>query len=1302
MKVPSFARIIGILASLLFVASCGSSSSNSSPGSVVTPVPVESDGSGSGGDDDDDTGDTPTGETVSVATVIPDALSSTITDSGTTTSAAFGSRPIYTIDVSQLDNGEFDPTGFVMGNDFAFTISGGALRVTSPSGASSSNSRASENPDSDCVLQMSPGTILAGDSPSDFLIISQSCAIVADGSEIQPIVMTASAELEGSVESNDRGLWGGLVINGRAPINDCPEGTQGGTAACTAEGEANSGTYGGARPTDDSGLLRYVSVRYAGSAVDSENELNGIAFQGVGSGTTVEFIQVHNNLDDGVEFFGGTVDAKYVVLTGNADDSLDWTDGWTGRIQYLYIEQASDAGDNGIEADSNGDNESATPRSNPHIANMTIVGNEAERAIRLRVGTGLTLQNSVILDSDRCLTVEDSSRDILGASSDPTITIEGTSFGCATMHDGDDDGAVDAYLASATGVSISGDPVTPVSISDTFFTNEAFLGAFGADDWATAWTVSGSVSQAEQVDFGCPAGTTDSGDTIDDVTVCEIEGTITEDVLLTANNYYQLVGRVLVGNDNADSATLTLQAGTAVFGDDQESFLVVSRGSQIVARGTMSAPVVFTSEADLLGDTTEAGQWGGLVINGNAPINDCPEGEAGGTEGCTAEGEANSGTYGGADAEDNSGVLSYVVVKYAGSAVDSENELNGIAFQGVGSATQVDHIQVHQNLDDGVEFFGGTVDATYVVLTDNQDDSLDWTDGWQGRIQYLIINQAEDAGDNGIEADSNGGDEDATPRSLPVIANMTILGNPDERAIRLRVGSGLELYNSIVQGSANCLAINGDSSLAQLGTGIQFGGVSFGCPTVIEGDDVDAIQAEFDASENVSTTAQAVAAVAIPDESGDAAFFDQTEFTGALLDLDNDWTMGWTVGNPSEQPLFDCPDGTSEVDEIAGRTTCELSGVISSDLTLPRGNYYLLDGKVSVGNDNADSAVLTIESGTTIIGDNPDDFLVVSRGSQIQVNGTASAPVIMTAVDDVEGTIENPETEVGLWGGLVINGNAPINDCPEGETGGTAGCTKEGEANSGTFGGADSADSSGVLNYLVVKYAGSAVDSENELNGIAFQGVGSGTEVDFIQVFNNFDDGVEFFGGTVNVSHVVLVGNGDDSMDWTDGWTGAAQWVHILQVEGVGGSGGDNGIEADNLEEDVDREPRSAPRIANMSIIGASTENAIRLRLGTGVTILNSEVSGSATCLRVGSDSIPLLGDEIELAAISFDCDTVVTDDSEGGDVQNYIDSVNSITTDGSAPTPSGLPSAFDQSGNTIIGSDVENWGGDWTVGLGL
>ena len=636
-------------------------------------------------------------------------------------------------------------------------------------------------------------------------------------------------------------------------------------------------------------------------------------------------------------------------------------------------------------------------------------------------------------------------------------------------------------------------------------------------------------------------------------------------------------------------------------------------------------------------------------------------------------------------------MLNYLVVKFAGANVDPENQLNGIAFQGVGSGTKVDYVQVHNNLDDGVEFFGGTVNAKHLVLTGNADDSLDWTDGWQGSIQYLIIDQPESlSADNGIEADNREGDEAATPRSLPRIANMTINGRSGERAIRLRRGTGLKLYNSVVAGSDNCLRVQGDS-LNQLGSGITFDGVSFDCGTVVEGDDVAAIQSLLDRS-NVSASGRAVVAA---DLSGDS-FFEAADFIGAVENDDEDWTSGWTVGMPDAGVDFGCPAGAAEQDQtIGGKGVCQLSGTYTSDLALTRSRHYVLDGKVVIGGDNQDSAVLDIESGTTVFGDDAEDFLVISRGSQIRARGTKNAPITLTAESDLMGT-GNASTDRGLWGGLVINGNAPINDCPEGADGGTAGCTKEGEANSGLFGGDDPNDSSGMLKYVVVKFAGSNVDPENQLNGIAFQGIGDGTVVDYIEVYNNLDDGIEFFGGTVNASHVVLVGNADDSLDWTDGWTGSIQYLHILQPETLSA---DNGIEADNREGDETATPISEPWIANMTIAGRSGERAIRLRRGTGLHLYNSMVSGSDNCLRIQGESLNLLGTRIEFSGVGLNCATVNEGDDEAA-VQTFLDGSANLVEGAGTPTPVSLPARFDSSGSTIVGSDVSNWGAGWTVGV--
>ena len=941
MIVEDLCRIAVLFVAAALMAACGGSSENVSPGSVVVEVEVQPPPAPE--PEPEPKPEPEPGDGSTVATVIPAHLESAITDSGTTADSGFGGKPIYRIDVSALAGGALDPTGLVLGNDIIFEISGGAARVTPPDGAAPSSG--GNLPD--CQLKVAPGGVIVGSSSTDFLVINRGCALMADGTADQPILFTAKAEVLGNAEDNDRGLWGGFVINGYAPINDCPEGAAGGADDCIKEGEANSGQFGGSNGNDNSGVLRYVSVRFAGANVDPENQLNGIAFQGVGDATLVDYVQVYNNLDDGIEFFGGTVNARHVVLTGNADDSLDWTDGWTGRIQYLYIEQ-TDSADNAIEADNREGDEGAMPRSNPTIANMSLYGKSDERALRIRRGSGLALRNSFIDGSERCLRVDGGSRALLGTD----LTFEGVSFACAQTHDRDDDGAVKSYLDNALNLSQNGGKVDPIPLSDTFFDNTGFIGAFGAENWAAGWTYPGSVSHSSQpdfgrhegtveldgkvviggdnqdsavldiesgttiigavenddedwtagwtvgmpdaaVDFGCPGGTVELADAIGHKRACELSGTYTSDLALTRTRHYVLDGKVVIGGDNQDSAVLDIESGTTIIGDHREDLLVISRGSQIRARGTRNAPITMTVYGEAAGQEMDRsslrGQWGGLVINGNAPINDCPEGTEGGTAGCTKEGEANSGLFGGDDPHDSSGLLKYVVVKHAGANVDPENQLNGIAFQGVGDGTVVDYIEVYNNLDDGIEFFGGTVNASHVVLVGNADDSLDWTDGWTGSIQYLHILQPETlSADNGIEADNREGDETATPISEPWIANMTIAGRSGERAIRLRRGTGLHLYNSMVSGSDNCLRIQGES-LNLLGTRIEFSGVGLNCATVNEGDDEMAVQTFLDGSANLVQGEGTPTPVSLP------ARFDDAGSSVLGSDIAN-WGAGWTVG----------------------------------------------------------------------------------------------------------------------------------------------------------------------------------------------------------------------------------------------------------------------------------------------------------------------------------------------------------------------------------------------------------------------
>lgn len=268
-----------------------------------------------------------------------------------------------------------------------------------------------------------------------------------------------------------------------------------------------------------------------------------------------------------------------------------------------------------------------------------------------------------------------------------------------------------------------------------------------------------------------------------------IQGKITGNVTLRAVDTNILRGAVFV----ADGATLTVEPGTTVYGEGATlGTLIVSRGGKLIADGTVDKPIVFTCDKPV--GSRARGQWGGLIINGRAPIN----------AGAEALGEGDTGAYGGANPADNSGTLRYVRVEYAGVEFSPDNELNGIAFQGVGSGTTVDHVQVHFNQDDGVEFFGGTVNAKHLLVTGARDDSFDWTFGWSGKAQFWIAQQRGDDADNGFEVDNNSKNNDALPRSNAQVYNVTLIGDPkgpeSGNAMLLREGTAGTFRNIIATG----------------------------------------------------------------------------------------------------------------------------------------------------------------------------------------------------------------------------------------------------------------------------------------------------------------------------------------------------------------------------------------------------------------------------------------------------------------------------------------------------------------------
>ncbi|HYD12920.1 MAG TPA: hypothetical protein VEC11_08740 [Allosphingosinicella sp.] len=325
----------------------------------------------------------------------------------------------------------------------------------------------------------------------------------------------------------------------------------------------------------------------------------------------------------------------------------------------------------------------------------------------------------------------------------------------------------------------------------------------------------------------CPAGGYIDRGVVGTRRACELPTRFTVDTTIqnAPGVAYSIAGPVNVGTDcGGDTAaplagcqgvTLTIQAGTLLFASAGNDYLVVNRGSRISAIGTPTSPIIFTARNNLLGTTTDASQglWGGIIILGRAPISDCNTAVPGGSANCQQVIEGTTGAlYGGASPNDNSGSFQYVQIRYSGFGIAPGNELQGLTLGGVGQLTAIDHVQIHNSSDDGIEIFGGRPNLRHIVITGADDDGLDTDLGYRGTIQFVIGVQRDSSnGDSMIEADSNG-NEDALPRQYTRVSNATFVQRSTVQGLNtmlIRGGADYALLNSVVVGTTNCLDIDG-------------------------------------------------------------------------------------------------------------------------------------------------------------------------------------------------------------------------------------------------------------------------------------------------------------------------------------------------------------------------------------------------------------------------------------------------------------------------------------------------------------
>lgn len=515
-----------------------------------------------------------------------------------------------------------------------------------------------------------------------YIVIQRGGMIDIQGTAAAPVVMSSA--------SGQAGSWGGLLIAGNAVST---EGTD-----LTAE--VGDILYGGTNATDDSGSINYLVISDAGAQIDATSQYNGLSLYTVGSGTEIQNVAFLNGADDGIEFFGGSVNATNIYLENNEDDAVDWTEGWNGTINNVYVLHTIENFSTAIEADgANG---------NPTINNFTAVSTTGGTALQFKKQSGATITGLSLSGYDTSVDIAEAGRTDLSG-----IQIEGE----------DADPAMDYG-------------VTPTVDASSF-------------DWVN--------NRGE---------------------VSVLPSTIDTDYSLEANQQYVINGRVSV----EEGATLTIPEGvriTARTDDNTEAtsvYIVVQKGAMIDIQGTQENPVIMNSTSG------QSGSWGGLIIAGNAET----------TEGVDVTAEVGSIVYGGDNPEDNSGSIQYLIISDAGAQIDPESQYNGLSLYAVGSGTTIDNVALINGADDGVEFFGGSVSATNLYLENNEDDAVDWTEGWNGAVENVYVLHNIENFSTAIEADGANGN--------PTITNFTAVSTTGGTALQFKKQSGATITGLSLSG----------------------------------------------------------------------------------------------------------------------------------------------------------------------------------------------------------------------------------------------------------------------------------------------------------------------------------------------------------------------------------------------------------------------------------------------------------------------------------------------------------------------
>ena len=633
----------------------------------------------------------------------------------------------------------------------------------------------------------------------------------------------------------------------------------------------------------------------------------------------------------------------------------------------------------------------------------------------------------------------------------------------------------------------------------------------------------------------------------------EIGGTVEGTMRLDATKEYHLTSTLVV----PDGATLEIPAGTTIkAAQGFDKYILVAQGGKIDARGTADNPIIFTADAD----NATSGYWGGLIINGKAPLSGASAGTVGATE------IDNNQPYGGTDASDNSGVIEYVELLYTGARSSADIEHNGLTLNGVGNGTTINNIYIAEGADDAIEFFGGTVNVTNLLAVNCDDDCFDFTQGYSGTLTNCygiwesgFTSTEEDP--RGVEADGNldGNGHEHTPQANFTINNMTIANYSASQAMQDAIK-----VRRLAKATINNALVIGSGEIEQL---------------------VDLTDSKDNADQGT-----------VVNVTNNATNVDELTNSGNPAEADVNIVAGNTGADVSAFSWtgYQFPESAMAEEDLPAE--------ITSEVTLQSNVQYYINGSVHV----KDGGVLRIPAGMTIKARKGfASFILVERGGKIYAEGTAEAPITFTA--------DAADAVSGYWGGIIVNGKAVIS--------GAAGSVNEAATeidNNVMYGGNDNADNSGVLTYVRILYSGARSSADIEHNGLTLNGVGNGTKIENIYIAEGADDAIEFFGGSVNVTNLLAVNCDDDSFDFTQGYCGTLTNCYGRWEAGFTSTEEDpRGVEADgNLDGNGhEHTPQANFSIVNMTIENLSTsqamQDAIKVRRLAKANIQNALVKGS-------------------------------------------------------------------------------------------